>query len=330
EEITFTIPDLLAVPLGTTGKLPIKIARAGGFKGEVQLSLKGLPTGMTPPASLVIPEGKNEVTAEIACDADAAAIAGLITVDATMVLNGARAIRAVKSLVMASTMTSRIKITPEGLDDVRKVRRGSTFLFPLLIERLEGFAGEITLEMTAKQQRHRQGLASEELVVAADTKRVDYPIFVPEWMETTKTSRMILNGRITQPDPKGNVRTLLQRMELRLGILPEGAMMKLAHAPGEYTASPGSELAIPLTVSRIAEFREPVVLELVVPESLAGQITAQAMTLGATESQGVLQIHFAETVAPMAEQSLVIRATAQQPGRGLVKSETTVVVEIRK
>jgi hypothetical protein len=251
-------------------------------------------------------------------------------VQATMSLNGAATTRIVKSLVIASTMKPRIKITPEGLDDVRKVRRGSTFLFPLLIERLEGFNGEITLEMTAKQQRHRQGLASDEMVIAPDAQRVDYPIFVPEWMETTKTSRMILNGRVTQPDPKGNVRTLLQRMELRLGILPEGAMMKLAHAPAEYAVVAGSELTIPLSIARIAEFRESVKVELVSNDLTANTITAEPITLSPTDSQTMMKIRFAESVTPVAEHALLIRATAQQPGRGLVKSETTVLVEIRR
>ena len=124
-------------------------------------------------------------------------------------------------------MKPRCKITPEGLDDVRKVHRGSTYLAPLLLERLEGFAGEITLEMTSKQQRHRQGLASGEFACPAGATRVEYPIFVPEWMETTKTSRMILNGVVRAPDPRGNLRTLVQKMELRIGILPEGALLKL-------------------------------------------------------------------------------------------------------
>ena len=145
-----------------------------------------------------------------------------------------------KPILLATTMKARVKITPEGLDDVRKVHRGSTFLFPLFIARLEGYQGPVTLEMTAKQQRHRQGLAGEELVVPPEATKIDYPIFVPEWMETTKTSRMILNGVVQVADPKGNVRTLVQRMELRLGILPQGALLKLAPSG----AAEGRELLV--------------------------------------------------------------------------------------
>jgi hypothetical protein len=328
EEFTIKLPDLLSVPLGGAAKLPITVTRRGGFKGAIALIVEALPEGMTVPANLTIPEDKNELTVDVTCAADAAAKASLVKVTAAATIQGAAVSRPVKSLVVASVMKPRIKITPEGLDDVRKVHRGSTFLFPLLIERLEGFTGEIMLEMTAKQQRHRQGLASNEMTVPPNATRVDYPIFVPEWMETTKTSRMILNGAVQISDPKGNVRTLLQKMELRLGILPMGALMKLAHAAGEYRVRLGEDLAIPLTVSRVAEFREPVRIEFVPDSMQAGRIRAEPVSLAAAERETSLPIHFEADEALLGEQAVLIRASALQDGKWLVKSETTVLVDV--
>ena len=329
EDFTVTIPDLLSIPLGTAGKLPVTIVRRGGFKGALTIALAGLPAGITVPDNLVIAEDKNDLMTDVTCAADAAASASLVTITAAATVAGTPVTRPVKSLVVAATMKPRVKITPEGLDDVSKVRRGSTKLFPLQIDRLEGYTGEITLEMTAKQQRHRQGLESGEMIVPADAKRVEYPIFVPEWMETTKTSRMIMNGAIKLPDPKGNVRTLLQRMELRVGILPEGAMMKLTHAPAEYYATVGSDLPVPLSVSRIAEFKEPLKIELVSLESQIGLISAEPFTLNPTELKSVMTIKLADDARLIGEQQLLIRATAYQQGKWLVKSETTVLVDVR-
>jgi hypothetical protein len=232
-------------------------------------------------------------------------------------------------ILMATTMKPRIKITPEGLDDVRKVRRGSTFLAPVFIDRLEGYQGEVVLEMTSKQQRHRQGLASDEFIVPPSATKVEYPIFVPEWMETTKSSRMILNGRVQVTDPKGNKRTLLQRQELRIGILPEGAYMKLAHAPGEYTAKAGSELVIPLQLSRAAELREEVKLELVPSELPAGLATAEVITLNSDKAEAAIHIRLASDPRLTGEQSFKIRATALKDGRWPVISETTVLVVVK-
>ncbi len=325
---TLAIPDLLSVPLGSTLKLPVAVARRNGFKGPITLRIEDLPEGFTVPASLVIAEDKNDLPVDVTCAADAATSAKLVKISATATISDTSEIRFAKSLVVSSIMKSRIKITPEGLDDVSKVRRGSTHLFPLQVDRLEGFAGEITLEMTAKQQRHRQGLASDEFVIEASARRVEYPIFVPEWMETTKTSRMILNGAVRIPDPKGNIRTLLQRMELRLGILPEGALMKIAHNMGECQPKIGHDLTIPVTVFCASELREEIRIEVIPNESQAGLISAAPMTLPHGETTAKITIHLADDPKLVGDQSILIRATAHQQGKWLVKSETIVSAEV--
>ncbi len=237
--------------------------------------------------------------------------------------------RTASPILLATTIKPRIKITPEGLDDVRKVHRGSTYLAPLLIERLEGYEGPITLEMTAKQQRHRQGLASRDFVVPPASTRVEYPIFVPEWMETTKTSRMILNGVVKVSDPMGNVRSLVQRMEMRIGILPEGALLKISSSAGEVSAKPGETIRIPLTVSRAPELNESVVVELVADESQSVLFSAEPVRFSANDRQGTLAVRLANDARCHGDQSLTLRATALQKGSGQVISETTVVVTVK-
>ena len=278
----------------------------------------------------MIPENKSELSVEFSCAADAPVSASLVNLTASAQMNGSMVTRPVKTLVAAVIMKPKFKLTPEGLDDVSKVCRGSTHLFPLLVDRLDGFDGEIILEMTAKQQRHRQGLAGDEFIIEPSAKRIEYPIFVPEWMETTKTSRMILNGAIRVADSTGTMRTLLQRMEMRFGILPEGAMMKLTHRSGEYQAVIGGGLRIPLTVSRVPEFQEPVRLELVPSEEQKDSISAESILLQAGESETALQVHIGNNHQTEGEQKLLIRATAYQNGQWLVKSETTAAIELRR
>ena len=329
EDVTLTMPTQLGIPLGTVGKLAIKAVRTGGFKGPIPLAFDRLPEGVTAPAELVIPADKNDLTIDLTCAADAPTNAVLCRLTATPKIGEQTVTRAVGTILLATTMKPRIKLTPEGLDDVRKVHRGSTFLAPVLIERMEGYTGPITLEMTAKQQRHRQGLASEEFVVPPEALRVEYPIFVPEWMETTKTSRMILNGSVKVADPKGNVRTLLQRQELRIGILPEGALMKLSHTAGELTVAPGCEIRIPLTLSRAAEFRAPVQIELIADETQTGLIAAAPITLTLEQTDGVLIVRLGNDPRLSGEQSFTIRAVGLKDGRWPVIAETTVLVTVR-
>ncbi len=328
EDFTLTLPTQLSLPLGAPLKLPIPIARLSGLKEPVTIAITGLPAGVTAPPSLVIAADQSALPVDVTVVADAPASASLATVTLTANVGG-RVITRDAKILLAVTMKPRVKITPEGLDDVRKVHRGSTFLAPLFIERLEGYQGEVVLEMTAKQQRHRQGLGSDEFTVPPSATKVEYPIFVPEWLETTKSSRMILNGRVQVADPKGNLRTLLQKMELRIGILPEGAFMKLAHAPGEYSAAVGSEITIPLQLSRAAELREEVKLELMRGDLPAGLATAEPMTLATNQTAGTFRIRLANDPRLTGEQSFKIRAIALKDGRWPVISETTVTVVVK-
>lgn len=329
DDFDVTVPVQMSVPLGGPVKLALKATRTGGFKGPIPIKLSGLPEGVTAPADLVIAEGKNDLAIDLTCAADAPTNAVLCMVTATPQIGGQMVTRSVGTVLLATTMKPRIKLTPEGLDDVSKVHRGSTHLFPMFIERLEGFAGEVTLEMTSKQQRHRQGLASDEFLVPADAKRVEYPIFCPEWMETTKTSRMILNGSVKLADPKGKVRTLLQRQELRFGILPDGAMMKLNHIAGEMSATLGSEIRIPLVLSLTPDLKESIRLTLMPDESQTGLISGEPIVLDADRSQATFVVKLANDPKLVGEQMIQVRATAMKGGRWPVVSETSVLVIVK-
>jgi hypothetical protein len=327
EGFSLSVPTHLSLPLGAKANLVVKTMRTGGFAGAIPLTLAGLPTGVTAPPNLSIPADKAELAVELTCAADAPANASLCSVSAAVAIAG-QAVSRQGTVLLATVMKPRCKITPEGLDDVRKVHRGSTFLAPVLIERLEGYQGEVVLEMTSKQQRHRQGLASDEMTVPAAATRVEYPIFVPEWMETTKTSRMILNGVVKVADPRGSVRTLVHRMELRIGILPEGALLKLAHAAGEPSARPGAELKVPVNLSRAPGFRESVRIEIVASEDQSGLVTAAPLVLAGDQTSGEIAVRLADSPRLQGEQSVRLRATAEQGPRRPVISETSVLVTV--
>ena len=326
----------LAVPLGGTAKLTIPIVRTGGFAGAVGIGFRGLPDGVTA-AEGAIAAGAAEGTVELACGADAGTAARLATLVLSGTTSAGRALTHERPIAVAVTMKPRVRIVPDGLDDVRKVHRGTTFRGPLTIHRLEGFEGEVRLQPTAKQQRHRQGMDGEEIVVPAGATHGEYPVFVPEWMETTRTSRFIVNGAVEVTDPRGAKRTLLERQELRLGMLPEGAIMKLA-GPAEIRLKRGATVAIVLELVRGAEFRTPafagpVRVELV-RESLprawreGNLVTPEPVVIendGAEQAHATLNVSVADDPRIAGEGPITIRATALEEGRWPVVSEATVV-----
>ena len=58
------------------------------------------------------------------------------------------------------------------------------------------------------------------MIVPADADRAIYPCFMPEWLETTRTSRMELIGIVKVPDAKGKVHYLVTPMSGRIAVCP--------------------------------------------------------------------------------------------------------------
>ena len=326
-DFILNVPEMLAVPLGGKAVLTVKVTRQVGFAEPIALELTGLPAGITAPANLTIPAGKSELPVELACAADVAVVAGMVSVRATSMVGGQPVTRPSGDVLVAITMKPRARLVPEGLDDVRKWPRGSTFPSPVFVERLEGFTGPVFLEQTAYQQRSRQGMTGPDLIVAPGVNKVDYPVFVPEWMETTKTSRFILNAVVQVPDPKGTVRHLLNKMELRLGILPVGAMLRISRPAAELHVKPGEPFDVPVNLARTAELTGDATLELKLPEELAGKLVAELVKVPAMQTSATLRITSAVGAAIRGEHELTIRATVLYQGNLPTISETTFVVD---
>jgi hypothetical protein len=323
---TLTAPDFLNIPLGATGKLALKGVRTGGFNGPIIYSFTGLPAGVSLPAEMSVAEKKPIAPLELVVAEDAASTAALVMLTAEAKIGDRTIVRKVGPLVLNLTMTPPYAIDAEGKDDVTKWPRGTTFPGPVLIERQTGFNGEIVLEMSAKQGRVRQGIRGPELVVPPGVDRVLYPIFLPEWLETTRTSRMVVNGVAKVADPQGNLRYLSSKLATRIGFLPEGALLKLAADVTEVQHVGGQPLSIPLTISRSDKLKEAVRLELAPGDASDGGFSAEPLELSPEETQAVMTVAVGEQSPPQSECKLTLRATVLRAGEYPVVSETTVVV----
>lgn len=323
-----TVPDLLATPIGGTSKILLRATRSPGSTEEIKLKFVGLPAGVSvPEESLLIAVKKPTANLIFTAAEDAAAGASLVTLEAEAMIGEQLVKRSFGPILMATTITPPFEIDAEGKDDVTKWPRGTTFPAPVLIERSEGFNEEIVLEMASKQGRHRMGIAGPELTVPPGVARILYPVYLPEWLETTRTSRMIVNGVAKVKDPQGNVRYSLARQKTRMGFLPVGALLKLAAEKTEYNAAAGETVNVPLAISRNRTLTEPARLELRAgSQGLAG-FAVEPITLASDIDHVVLAINV-DAAAPAGEHELTIRATLMQGGEYPVISETTVLVVV--
>jgi len=324
---TLTCPDRFVIPIGTEkAELTVNAVRSGGFKEPIKLELTGLPQGVTATGELVIPADKQELKIALTSAKDAPSTASLVKITGNARLGDSDVTREAGPLLVASTMKPRAKITPVDKDGGRTVHRGTTFAAPVIIERLEGFEGEVLLEMSARQGRHRQGIRGPELVVPPEVTRIEYPVFMPEWLETSRTSRMVVNAIAKVPDPQGQVRYLSNKMVGRITMSLEGALLKISHQAKELQAHPGKPFDVPITVSRSAKLREPARVELQPGAELAGLLSAEPIVLGVDQQQAVLRVQSSGDNRLEGEYRFTVRATSMQHDTLPVISETIVDV----
>jgi hypothetical protein len=334
----------VSVPLGGKFDLAIKAIRRGGFKEPIALKLTGLPAGVSAPPNLLIPADKSDLVVPLQAASDAASAAGLVTVEGTATIAGAPATRialarttvnlvprspdenAVPVILVAATMKPRFKGRPVDQDTGRKVHRGTTFPADVIIERLEGFQGEIVLQMAAQQSYQVQGITGGDVIVPHGAVKAIYPCFMPEWLETSRTSRMGMIAVARVPDPKGKVRYLANEITGFVTMTMEGALLKVSTEDTELVVPPGQPFDVRLKVSRLAKLAEPVRLELRLPEELAGQLTAEPLTAAVGKETAVLRITPAANLRGL--HTFAIRGTALQDGKYPAISETSVSVEL--
>lgn len=324
---TLSVPELLNAPLRKKTKLPIKVKRIGGFKEPIQISFMNLPPGITTAKALEVPAGKTAFSIELDVAANTSASASLVTIVGQSKTKDQKTIRFTSSpLLIAKTILPPFTIDAEGKDDVTKWPRGTTFPAPVLIKRDQGFKGEINLEMTSRQGRHRQGIYGPELIVPPNVERILYPVFLPEWLETTRTSRMVVNGVAKVTDPKGNVRYSLTRQKNRMGFLPTGALLKVSSEKSELKVTVGKQFIVPVKIRRAQNLKEPVRLELLKSHSQSTAFISEVVDVASDQSEASFPITINSSDIKVDEFHLIIRATALQNGRLPVISETTFIV----
>jgi len=323
-DFALDIPRLAGVPIDGKFDLPVKVLRKRGYTGPIQLSVTGLPAGVTVPDELLIPEKKNDLKVALTCAADAPTGANFIHITATATAGDTIVTRTSAPLLLARTMKPRAKVEPVDKDGGRTVHRGTTYPAEVIVTRMEDFTGEVVLQMAAKQGYQVQGSRGWDVVVPPDVTRTHYPCYMPEWLEVDRTSRMVVVAVTRVPDPSGRVRHLVSLMDGRITMSMEGALMKVSHAAGELSLEPGGSIEIPVTVARSPKLPESVTLELVVPSELEGLLRADPVTV--TPGQTEVRFRVETVIDPRldGEANFTIRGTAMQEGKLPVISQTDV------
>ena len=331
--------------IGGKVDLVVKARRTGGFTGSIALSVEGLPAGFVIPQNLVIPADKNELAIPLQVGAAAVAAAGLVQVIGVAQINDSRVSHValstasgslcplspqeneVSQILVTSQMQPRCKCRPVDQDTVRKVNCGTTFPAEVIVERLEGYTGEVRLTMAARQSYQVQGISGGEVHVPPGVTRTIYPCFMPEWLETSRTSRMAIVSIVQVPDPLGRTRHLVGEVSGMITMSMEGALLKLSLTSRDLTVRRGEPFDVHLKLSRSVTLREPARLELKRSDNLVALFSAEPVVVPEGPAGVTFRVTPADDPILVGVHTIVIRATVLQDGYLPAVSEVKLSVE---
>lgn len=342
---SLTAPQLVNVPSGGKAEMPVQVTRSGGFDGEIALELTGLPEGVSVEGASVIPAGAAEVKLPLTASAEAEVTASLVRVSgrtriadqevtqiATAVAGGNLApatledARTPRTLV-AMTMPAPIDVLITDRDAQHDVPRGTTFLADVEIVRKAPFTGPVRLETSANQQRYRAGIRSTYITVPSEETKTQFPCFMPEWLATDLTQRMLIHGIAEVPDPKGNIRQLTKAGNARITMIMEGALLKLSAVKNDFVVQAGEPIEIPFRLQRSPKLPLSTTVQVEIPDEAAGLITATPVVISPEQTEGFLQLTSKRDERLNGSWKLRLSAQSLQQDRWPVISEAEISVE---
>jgi hypothetical protein len=328
--------------LGEKVSLAVSLIPRGGFGEKVKLKVLGLPDGVAVEGDPVIASGQKK-GAVVLTIASNAAVKGtviqvvgvsaadeekklpMLTVVATAVGGGSLVSRSntenqIDNLVLGVTLKAPFKLHVVDKDRQRVVHRGTTYPAPLQVSRDDGYGGVVHLMMKSQQARHRMGIRGPLVDVQAGVTDVFYPCFMPEWLATDRTSRMVVLGFGEVIDPQGQVRYVGVAADARITMILEGALLKVAPLQVELEAEPGQVLELPVKIVRSSKLQTAVTIDLELDDALDALLEYEPLELNINETEGVLKLRCANSPLLEGIIPITVRATTLQFEKWMVKS----------
>lgn len=319
--------DTLTLTRGQPAKLRLAVQRQGGFNAAIALGFVGLPPGVK-----VTPEKINPGQAQVDLTFVAPADARIQTV--RMHVEG-KATMAGKEIVRRATLAGetdpcevlvgiglKAPFKVAGTYDLQLVARGTVFKKRYKIER-NGYTGPFEVRLADRQARHLQGVTGPELKIPSGVNEFDYPVTLPPWMETGRTSRscIMIIGKVKEGDEEHTVSYTSQAQNDQLIAVVETG--RLALELGRSSVAARSGASVPVSIRRGKGLTGEVKVEVILPDHVRG-VTVKPLILAASSTTGELALTFAGKAGPF-NAPLVVRASLRT-SEGAVTAEAKLEV----
>ena len=330
--------DSLSIDRGGEVKLKLNVERSG-YSGEIELSVEGLPEGVTVEGTTV---GKNKPNVQLTFKAtsDAKVNVAEVTITGKSVgeevdpLTRTASFRlpigepSVDRLAVAVSIPTPFKFRSPF--ETKYASRGTTFTRHYFIDRNE-FDGPIEISMADRQVRHLQGVTGEKVIVPPAESEFDYTVTLPSWMKIGRTSRstLVASGFVTDPDgTKHRVCYSSQAQDDQVILLVDPVRLSLDATRKSIGIRPGTTVTLPVEVKRGPGLKGPATVRVRSAKHIGGW-KSQPVTVAADATKAELQIEFDSNPGPF-NMPLIVEGQMQD-GRGQpVTFEMPVKVRVNK
>lgn len=305
--------DYVNVPRAGSVKWKLTAERVGGFSGPIDVSVSGLPAGVTC-AKATIAAGQSQVDLALSAEVLAKVAVGTVTVTGSAKVGESFVTRTATPGDGESAFVAVVVPTPFVIDGEYTMGngpRGQPYSRKYKLAR-NGFNGTIEIRLADRQARHLQGVVGPTITVPPGVSEFEYAVQLPAWIEIGRTSRTCLMavGTVTDPDgTKHRVCYTTTEPNYQLIVVPEPGRLGIDLAKEAAVATPGDTLRIPLVISRAKGLTGTVKVECVFPDHWRG-VTGSTVTVPADKSEGELVLKVAKDAAGPFNMPATVRATS--------------------
>ena len=329
--------DTLNIDRGGEAKLKLNIERAG-FTGEIDLTVEGLPEGVTVEGTKV---DKNKPNTQLTFKATDTAKIQLseLTIVGTSVGADPEFSRtasvetpfgepSINRLAMAVTIPTPFKFRSPF--ETKYASRGTTYSRHFFLDR-NGFEGPIEIEMADRQVRHLQGVTGEKVIVPPGESEFDYTVTLPSWMKIGRTSRttLIASGVVEEADgSRHRVSYSSQAQDDQVILLVDPVRLSLDTTQKSLGIRPGTTVTVPIEVKRGPGLTGAATVHVRSAKHIRGW-KAEPIRVDADGSQAELVIEFDADPGPF-NMPLIVEAGMMDERGQPVTFEMTLSVQILK
>jgi len=330
--------DTVNIEQGSETKLKIGIDRSFGFKGEVELSVEGLPEGVTADPVKI---AKNRQDAQLVIKVnesskpqivDLKVVGKTVDVEPESEREAAFAVTAGDQPVAGLTLGVAIK-TPFRIHspfETRYASRGTTYTRHYQIDRGD-FAGPIEIEPADRQVRHLQGVIGQKVIVPPGESEFDYTVSLPPWMEIGRTSRFCLMGSAFVADDSGTkhrVSFSSHEQDDQVIVLVDPVRISLQLPASTFVVARGGSIEIPIKVQRGTGLAGAVRIHVSSPPHIKGWL-AEPIVVAAKEDAGLLKLKVDQNSTDVFNAPLIVNATIKDLGGKPIRTESRIHIRFR-